>query len=40
MPASPTVSCTFARHILDGADVRAALLRLVIQLGRMLRRRG
>ncbi|MFE5406921.1 hypothetical protein ACFQ9Z_37690 [Streptomyces sp. NPDC056580] len=40
LPASATVSCTFARHTLDGADVRAALLDLVIQLGRTLRRRG
>ncbi|MGW2938182.1 DinB/UmuC family translesion DNA polymerase [Streptomyces sp. NPDC001156] len=30
----------FARHTLDGAEVRAALLDLVIQLGRLLRQRG
>ncbi|WP_051860244.1 DNA polymerase Y family protein [Streptomyces anulatus] len=40
LPASASVSCSFARHALDGPDVRSALLRLVVQLGRMLRRRG
>ncbi|MFF7359143.1 hypothetical protein ACFZA1_42155 [Streptomyces filipinensis] len=40
LPASATVSCTFPRHTLDGADVRAALLGLVVQLGLLLRRRG
>ncbi|MGQ4420627.1 hypothetical protein ACN6LA_000837 [Streptomyces sp. SAS_269] len=40
LPASASVQCTFARHTLDGADVRAALLALVVRLGRTLRRRG
>ncbi|WP_330343055.1 DNA polymerase Y family protein [Streptomyces sp. NBC_00557] len=40
LPASATVHCSFARHTLDGADVRAALLALVVRLGRTLRRRG
>ncbi|MGI5517159.1 hypothetical protein [Streptomyces sp. CA-106131] len=34
------MSRTFARHTLDGADVRAALLELVVRLGHLLRRRG
>ncbi|MFF1272493.1 hypothetical protein ACFVZC_03600 [Streptomyces marokkonensis] len=40
LPASATVRCAFDRHTLDGAAVRAALLDLVVQLGRLLRRRG
>ncbi|MET7728904.1 DNA polymerase Y family protein [Streptomyces mirabilis] len=40
MPASASVSCTFARHTLDGAAVRAALLDLVVTLALQLRRRG
>jgi DNA polymerase-4 len=40
LPASAVVSRTFARHTLDGADVRAALLELVVRLGHLLRRRG
>ncbi|MEU0042800.1 DinB/UmuC family translesion DNA polymerase [Streptomyces werraensis] len=39
LPAAATVSLRFDRHVLDGADVRAALLDLVVQLGRLLRRR-
>ncbi|MFM9700760.1 DNA polymerase Y family protein [Streptomyces europaeiscabiei] len=39
LPASLTARCTFPRHTLDGADVRAALLDLVVQLGQDLRRR-
>lgn len=39
LPASASVSYSFARHTLDGPDVRAALLRLVVQLARVLRRR-
>ncbi|ELS50362.1 DinB/UmuC family translesion DNA polymerase [Streptomyces viridochromogenes] len=34
-----TVRCAFPRHTLDGADVRAALLDLVVRLGLLLRRR-
>ncbi|MFJ5530497.1 hypothetical protein [Streptomyces sp. NPDC093261] len=40
LPVSATVSCAFPRHTLDGAEVRAALLDLVVQLGHLLRRRG
>jgi DNA polymerase-4 len=40
LPASMSVSHTFARHTLDGAAVRAALLELVVTLGLQLRRRG
>ncbi|MDX3697736.1 hypothetical protein PV726_47755 [Streptomyces europaeiscabiei] len=40
LPASATTRCTFPRHTLDGADVRAALLTLVVQLGQLLRHRG
>ncbi|MEV8550737.1 hypothetical protein AB0L04_13030 [Streptomyces glaucescens] len=40
LPASATVGCTFDRHTLDGAAVRAALLDLVVRLGVRLRRRG
>ncbi|MFF4734232.1 hypothetical protein ACFY3M_55785 [Streptomyces mirabilis] len=40
MPASVSVSRTFARHTLDGAAVRAALLDLVVTLALQLRRRG
>jgi DNA polymerase-4 len=40
LPASATVRCTFPRHTLDGAEVRAALLELVVRLGLLLRRRG
>ncbi|MEU6318163.1 hypothetical protein [Streptomyces sp. NPDC047009] len=40
LPASAVVRHAFARHTLDGAEVRAALLNLVIQLGRLLRQRG
>ncbi|WP_440581078.1 DNA polymerase Y family protein [Streptomyces sp. PT19] len=40
LPASATVRCTFGRHALDGAAVRAALLDLVVRLGIDLRRRG
>jgi DNA polymerase-4 len=39
LPASATVRCAFARHTLDGAEVRAALLELVVRLGLLLRRR-
>ncbi|MEU6325341.1 hypothetical protein [Streptomyces sp. NPDC047009] len=39
LPASAVVRHAFARHTLDGAEVRAALLDLVIQLGRLLRQR-
>ncbi|MBT2423807.1 hypothetical protein J7F01_15315 [Streptomyces sp. ISL-22] len=39
LPASATVRCAFPRHTLDGADVRAALLDLVVRLGLLLRRR-
>ncbi|MFE9098143.1 hypothetical protein [Streptomyces sp. NPDC007264] len=40
LPASAVVRCDFPRHTLDGATVRAALLDLVVRLGRLLRRRG
>ncbi|MFK4152880.1 hypothetical protein ACI2LV_12975 [Streptomyces fungicidicus] len=40
LPSSATVRRTFDRHTLDGATVRATLLDLVVQLGRLLRRRG
>ncbi|MGX5183426.1 DNA polymerase Y family protein [Streptomyces avermitilis] len=40
LPASATVRYTFDRHTLDGAHTRAALLELVVRLGRLLRRRG
>lgn len=40
LPASATVSHRFARHTLDGAETRAALLDLVSRLGPLLRRRG
>ncbi|MFD3382260.1 MULTISPECIES: hypothetical protein [unclassified Streptomyces] len=40
LPAALTVRHTFARHTLDGAVVRAALLDLVVQLAHQLRRRG
>ncbi|MER6695431.1 DNA polymerase Y family protein, partial [Streptomyces minutiscleroticus] len=40
LPASAGVSRTFARHTLDGAAVRGALLDLVVRLGHQLRRRG
>ena len=39
MPASATVRSAFPRHTLDGAEVRAALLDLVVRLGLLLRRR-
>ncbi|MFJ4329084.1 hypothetical protein ACIP3A_39075 [Streptomyces tricolor] len=40
LPASAAVRHRFARHTLDGATVRTALLDLVVQLGLLLRRRG
>ncbi|MER6784371.1 hypothetical protein ABT330_07015 [Streptomyces sp. NPDC000658] len=40
LPAAATVRRSFPRHTLDGADVRSALLDLVVQLGHLLRRRG
>ncbi|MFD8522239.1 hypothetical protein ACFV2D_19800 [Streptomyces capillispiralis] len=40
LPPSAAVRRTFDQHALDGATVRAALLDLVVQLGRLLRRRG
>ncbi|POX52549.1 hypothetical protein C3489_17795 [Streptomyces sp. Ru71] len=40
LPASATVRHTFAREALDGADVRSALLSLVVRLGSLLRHRG
>jgi DNA polymerase-4 len=40
LPASLSVRHSFDRHVLDGADVRAALLRLVVDLAMLLRRRG
>ncbi|MEU9353575.1 hypothetical protein AB0D65_21945 [Streptomyces griseoloalbus] len=40
LPSSATVRCTFDQHTLDGTTVRATLLDLVVQLGRLLRRRG
>ncbi|MFE6485693.1 hypothetical protein ACFVGN_22530 [Streptomyces sp. NPDC057757] len=39
LPTSTTVSHTFARDTLDGAEVRGALLDLVVQLGALLRQR-
>lgn len=39
LPASASVRYTFDRHVLDGAAVRAALLDLVVRLGRLLRHR-
>ncbi|MEU7028801.1 hypothetical protein AB0A60_19190 [Streptomyces sp. NPDC046275] len=39
LPASAAVRCRFERHVLDGTDVRAALLTLVVDLGLQLRRR-
>ncbi len=39
LPASAAVRCAFPRHTLDGAEVRAALLGLVVQLGQLLRHR-
>lgn len=40
LPASAAVSHGFPRQTLDGAEVRAALLDLVVRLGLLLRRRG
>ncbi|MFD7136777.1 hypothetical protein [Streptomyces sp. NPDC059894] len=40
LPATATVRRPFDRHVVDGADVRAALLDLVVQLALLLRRRG
>ncbi|MEU9356244.1 hypothetical protein AB0D65_35900 [Streptomyces griseoloalbus] len=40
LPSSATVRRAFDQHTLDGATVRAALLDLVVKLGRLLRRRG
>ncbi|MEW2252882.1 hypothetical protein AB0907_36860 [Streptomyces sp. NPDC006975] len=40
LPASASVRHTFPREALDGADVRSALLALVVRLGLLLRRRG
>ncbi|MFD3617405.1 hypothetical protein ACFWWT_19605 [Streptomyces sp. NPDC058676] len=40
LPAAATVRCAFDRHVLDGAEVRGALLDLVVRLGHLLRRRG
>ncbi|MFJ3981365.1 DNA polymerase Y family protein [Streptomyces fungicidicus] len=40
LPSSATVHRSFDRHTLDGAIVRATLLDLVVQLARLLRRRG
>ncbi|MGW2826408.1 DNA polymerase Y family protein [Streptomyces sp. NPDC001443] len=40
LPASISVSCSFPRHVLDGSEVRSALLSLVVELGQLLRRRG
>ncbi|MER6979292.1 hypothetical protein ABT317_20450, partial [Streptomyces carpinensis] len=39
LPAAATVRHTFPQQTLDGAEVRAALLDLVVRLGRLLRRR-
>jgi hypothetical protein len=39
LPASATVRSTFPRHILDGAEVRTALLDAVVRLALLLRRR-
>ncbi|GAA3189424.1 hypothetical protein GCM10010451_43690 [Streptomyces virens] len=40
LPSSAAVRRGFDQHTLDGATVRAALLDLVVKLGRLLRRRG
>ncbi|MER6860563.1 DNA polymerase Y family protein [Streptomyces pilosus] len=40
LPSSATVRHAFDRDTLDGAEVRATLLDLVVQLGRLLRDRG
>ncbi|MGW8633987.1 DinB/UmuC family translesion DNA polymerase [Streptomyces sp. NPDC055793] len=40
LPAAATVRLRFEGHVRDGAVVRAALLDLVVQLVRLLRRRG
>ncbi|MGC0334923.1 DNA polymerase-4 [Streptomyces sp. SAI-170] len=40
LPASLSVCHTFDPHVLDGAAVRTALLRLVVDLAMLLRRRG
>ncbi|MEV7130645.1 hypothetical protein [Streptomyces sp. NPDC093260] len=40
LPPAASVRHAFTQHTLDGAAVRAALLDLVVQLGRLLRRRG
>ncbi|MFF7647013.1 hypothetical protein [Streptomyces canus] len=40
LPATASVRHRFDQHTLDGAEVRAALLQLVIQLGTRLRGRG
>lgn len=40
LPASASVRHGFDRHVLDGADARAALLDLVVRLAQLLRRRG
>ncbi|MEV7891373.1 DinB/UmuC family translesion DNA polymerase [Streptomyces sp. NPDC002817] len=40
LPAAATVRCSFDRHVLDGAAVRAALLDLVVRLGTLLRGRA
>ncbi|WP_329406008.1 DNA polymerase Y family protein [Streptomyces sp. NBC_00704] len=40
LPAAATVRQVFPRHLVDGADVRGALLDLVVQLAHLLRRRG
>ncbi|MHC3470752.1 DNA polymerase Y family protein [Streptomyces sp. 7R007] len=39
LPATATARRAFDRHLLDGAEVRAALLELVVRLGVRLRRR-
>ncbi|MEU1259353.1 hypothetical protein ABZ445_39340 [Streptomyces chartreusis] len=40
LPAAATVRWRFARHTLDGAEARTALLDLVVRLGLLLRDRG
>ncbi|WP_404200429.1 DNA polymerase Y family protein [Streptomyces tauricus] len=40
LPASVSVRHAFVQHTLDGAQVRGALLDLVVRLGLQLRRRG
>ncbi|MET7738489.1 hypothetical protein ABZT02_45640 [Streptomyces sp. NPDC005402] len=40
LPATASVRYHFDQHTLDGAEVRAALLQLVVQLGTRLRGRG